>query len=366
MSADVLFQPYEFKGLKLPNRVVMAPMTRSQSPGGVPTDDVTAYYARRAAAEVGLIVSEGTGVARPASLNDPNIPRFHGEAELAAWKKVIDAVHAEGGLMAPQLWHVGAVRSRRQDWAPDGEYDSPSGLSSPGHRFGEGMSDADVADAIGAFASAAGAAKQLGFDAVELHGAHGYLIDQFFWEGTNERNDLFGGPTVAQRGNFAAEILKAVRRAVGPDYPVIIRLSQWKQQDFAAKIAPTAADMEAWLQPLADAGADAFHCSQRRFWEPEFEGSDLNFAGWAKKLTGKTSITVGSVGLTGDFIAAYGGEASKPASLDQLKRMLERGDFDLVAVGRALLQDPLWAQKVHHGRSGELMDFQAGAMATLY
>jgi len=364
LSADALFQPYEFKGLKLPNRVVMAPMTRSQSPGGVATQEVAAYYARRAAAEVGLIVSEGTGVSRPASLNDPNIPRFHGEAELAGWKGVIDAVHAAGGLMAPQLWHVGAVRARG-DWQPPGGYDSPSGLSSPGHKFGEGMSDADIADAIASFATAAADAQRLGFDAVELHGAHGYLIDQFFWEGTNERGDLFGGPSVAERANFAAEILKAVRRAVGPGFPVIIRLSQWKQQDFAAKIAPSPAHLDEWLQPLADAGADAFHCSQRRFWEPEFEGSDLNFAGWAKKLTGKTSITVGSVGLTGEFIAAYGGEASKPASLDQLLRMLERGDFDLVAVGRALLQDPNWARKVHEGRTDELMEFDRSAMATL-
>jgi 2,4-dienoyl-CoA reductase-like NADH-dependent reductase (Old Yellow Enzyme family) len=272
LSADALFQPYEFKGLKLPNRVVMAPMTRSKSPGGIATDEVAAYYARRAAAEVGLVISEGAGVARPASLNDPDIPRFHGEAELAAWKTVIDAVHAAGGLMAPQLWHVGAVRSRRQDWAPSGPYDSPSGLSSPGHKFGEGMTDAEVADAISAFATAAASARQLGFDAVELHGAHGYLIDQFFWEGTNERRDLFGGPTVGARAKFAAEILKAVRAAVGPDYPVIIRLSQWKQQDFTARIAPTPADMEAWLEPLAAAGADAFHCSQRRFWEAGVRG----------------------------------------------------------------------------------------------
>ncbi|HUO11976.1 MAG TPA: NADH:flavin oxidoreductase [Caulobacteraceae bacterium] len=364
MSADALFQPYDFKGLKLPNRVVMAPMTRSQSPGGVATPDVAAYYARRAGAEVGLIVSEGTGVRRLASLNDPNIPRFHGDDELAAWKSVIDAVHAAGGLMAPQLWHVGAIRSRG-DWHPPGGYDSPSGLSRPGHKFSDGMSDADIADAIDAFAVAAGDAKRLGFDAVELHGAHGYLIDQFFWEGTNERDDLFGGPSVRERATFAAEILKAVRRSVGPDFPVIIRLSQWKQQDFDAKIAPSPEHMAEWLEPLADAGADAFHCSQRRFWEPEFEGSDLNFAGWAKKLTGKTTITVGSVGLSGEFIAAYAGEASKPASLDRLLAMLERGDFDLVAVGRALLQDPLWARKVHQGRTDELLDFDRSAMATL-
>ncbi|HEX7759506.1 MAG TPA: NADH:flavin oxidoreductase [Caulobacteraceae bacterium] len=365
MAADALFKPFTFKGLTLPNRVVMAPMTRSFSPGGVATDDVAAYYARRAAAEVGLIISEGTGVERPASLNDPNIPRFHGEKELAAWKKVIDDVHAAGGFMAPQLWHVGAVRSRSQDWAPAGPYDSPSGLSSPGHKFGEAMTDAEVADAIAAFARAAADAERLGYDAVELHGAHGYLIDQFFWEGTNERDDAFGGPSIGERGRFAAEILKAVRAAVSKDYPVIIRISQWKQQDFTARLAPTPAELEAWLQPLVDAGADILHCSQRRFWEPEFEGSDLNFAGWAKKLTGVPTITVGSVGLSGDFIAAYGGEGSKPASLDELLHRLDRGDFDLVAVGRALLQDPQWAVKVHQGRTGELMDFDRSAMMSL-
>ena len=343
----------------------MAPMTRSFSPGGVATDEVAAYYRRRAEGQVGLIVSEGTGVRRPASLNDPNIPRFHGEKELVAWKKVIDEVHAAGGLMAPQLWHVGAVRSRSPDWSPPGAYDSPSGLSSPGKKFGEGMTDEEVADAIAAFADAAGDAKRLGYDAVELHGAHGYLIDQFFWEGTNERDDAFGGPQLPRRAKFAAEILKAVRAAVGPDFPVIIRLSQWKQQDFNARLAHSPAEMEAWLMPLADAGADMFHCSQRRFWEPEFDGSDLNFAGWAKKLTGKPTITVGSVGLSGEFVASYGGEASQPASLDELLRRLERGDFDLVAVGRALLKDPNWAAKVHQGRTAELMSYEASALATL-
>src|SRR5580693_4821767 len=243
MTIDALFEPFTFKGLTLPNRLVMAPMTRSKSPGGAPTDEVAAYYARRAAAEIGLIVTEGTGVARPASLNDPNIPRFHGDAELGGWKSVSDAVHAAGGFIAPQLWHVGAVRSRHPAWSPPGAYDSPSGLSSPGKRFGQPMTDAEVADAIAAFAAAAGDAQRLGFDAVELHGAHGYLINQFFWGGTNERDDTFGGPGIPERARFAAEIIKAVRAATGPDFPVIIRLSQWKQQDSTARLAHTPAEM---------------------------------------------------------------------------------------------------------------------------
>jgi 2,4-dienoyl-CoA reductase-like NADH-dependent reductase (Old Yellow Enzyme family) len=366
VNADALFAPFSLKDLRLANRVVMAPMTRSHSPGGVATQGVADYYRRRAEAGVGLIISEGTGVRRPASLNDPNVPRFHGETELAGWKTVIDAVHAAGGVMAPQLWHVGAVRTRAKDWTPPGPYDSPSGYSSPGKQFSEGMSEEDIADAISAFAEAAGDAQRLGFDAVELHGAHGYLIDQFFWDGVNLRDDAFGGPGLPGRARFAAEILKAVRATVGPRFPLIIRLSQWKQQDFAAKVAHTPEEMEAWLKPLADAGADMFHCSQRRFWEPEFDGSDLNFAGWAKKLTGRPTITVGSVGLTGEFIAAYRGESSKPASLDELLRRLERGDFDLVAVGRALLQDPHWAEKIREGRNDELSNFDSSALTTYY
>ncbi|MGD2133228.1 MAG: NADH:flavin oxidoreductase [Maricaulaceae bacterium] len=364
MSVESLFQPYELKSLKLKNRIAMAPMTRSHSPGGVATEEVAAYYARRAAADVGLIISEGTGPDRPAALNDPNVPRFHGENELAAWKGVIDAVHAAGGVMAPQLWHVGAIRGRG-DWTPPGPSDSPSGLSRPGKKFGEGMTEADIADTIAAYGKAAADAERLGFDCVEIHAAHGYLIDQFFWEGTNERTDAFGGQSIADRSRFAVEILKAVRAAVSPDFVVIIRVSQWKQQDYEVKLAASPDELDQWLNPLVDAGADMIHCSQRRFWEPEFDGSDLNFAGWAKKVTGAPTITVGSVGLTGEFIAAYRGESSQVASLDDLIRRFERSDFDLVAVGRALLQDPLWAQKVKEGRTGELMNFTPEALKTL-
>ena len=289
--------------------------------------------------------------------------RGHG---LALAALMVDAVHAEGGLIAPQLWHVGAVRARTEGWAPPGPYDSPSGYSRPGKKFGEGMTEEEVSDAIRAFADAAAAAKALGFDAVELHGAHGYLIDQFFWDGVNLREDAYGGEDIGGRARFAADILRAVRKAVGPDYPVIIRVSQWKQQDFAVRLAETPEALEAWLGALVDAGADAIHCSQRRFWEPEFEGSDLNFAGWAKKVTGLPTITVGSVGLTSDFISADGRERSEPASLDRLEEMLDRGDFDLVAVGRALLQDPAWMVKIREGRHSELAAFDRSAMATLY
>ena len=140
---------------------------------------------------------------------------------------------------------------------------------------------------------------------------------------------------------------------------------QWKLQDYAARLASTPQELEAWLVSLADAGVDLFHRSQRKFWEPEFDGSDLNLAGWAKKLTGKSTITVGSIGLSGDFLAAYQGEDSIPCRLDELMRRFDRGDFDLVAVGRPVLADSSWPQKIRERRTTELVGFSKEALATL-
>jgi 2,4-dienoyl-CoA reductase-like NADH-dependent reductase (Old Yellow Enzyme family) len=368
VSNDVLFQPFELGNLKLKNRIVMAPMTRNKAPDGVPGTPNIDYYRRRAEGEVGLILSEGTVIDRPASRNEQHIPFFHGEASLAGWKGVIDAVHAAGGRMGPQIWHTASTKGM-SGWTPAHPVESPSGLLSPDEARGHAMSEEDIADAVAAFASAAADARQLGFDTVEIHGAHGYLIDQFFWPGTNTREDRYGGATIKERSRFAGEVIAAVRAAVGPDYPIIIRLSQWKQQDYKARLAHTPAEMGEWLVPLVEAGADILHCSQRRFWEPEFPEIDgeegLNFAGWAKKVTGAATISVGSVGLSGDFLSAFGGEASETVGIDKLVKRMDRGEFDLIAVGRALLRDPNWVVKIKGGRHDELSGFDASAFGEL-
>ncbi|SHM64303.1 NADH:flavin oxidoreductase [Chryseobacterium polytrichastri] len=353
MSIDVLFSPFSYKSLQLKNRVVMAPMTRGQSDNGVPTQQITEYYARRAASDVGLILSEGTVINRPGSKNVQNIPDFYGVEALNGWKKVIDAVHANGGKMGPQIWHVGEIRSSEDYPLVDMEKASTMTLE-------------DIQDTIAQFAVSAKSAKDLGFDVLEIHGAHGYLIDQFFWEVTNTRTDEYGGKTLKERTKFAVDIVKAMRFAVGEDFTIIIRLSQWKQQDFKSRLAITPVEMEEWLLPLKEAGVDIFHCSQRRFWEPEFDESDLNFAGWAKKITGQPTITVGSVGLEGDFIGAFQGQGTGKADLSELIRRQERGDFDLVAVGRALLQDPNWVKKVKEGNTDELLNFSVESLGVLY
>lgn len=365
MSANSLFQPFTLKSLSTKNRFVMAPMTRSFSPDGVPTADVAKYYKKRAAADVGLILSEGTVIDRLSSSNDPNIPHFYGNESLVGWKEVIDEVHEAGGRMGPQIWHMGIMQNHQSGWIPPTPFEGPSEFNHPGFTNGKAMTDADIADTIAAFGRAAADAKRLGFDCLELHGAHGYLIDQFFWEGTNTRTDIYGGKTIGERNRFAIEVIKEVRKQVGEDFAVIIRISQFKPSDYGFKLVKNPQEMEAWLNPLSEAGIDIFHCSQRRFWEPEFEGSDLNFAGWAKKITGKATITVGSVGLSGEFMAAFGGESSQPSSLDELVRRYDRGDFDLVAVGRSILADAQWVQKIQDNRLEELKGFSKEAFGVL-
>ena len=364
-SVSTLFRPFRLHDLTLANRIVMAPMTRSFSPGGVPGPDVAAYYRRRAENGVGLILTEGTAIAHPAAVSDARVPRFHGEDALAGWSRVRAEVHAAGGRIMPQLWHVGMMRKAGDLPNPEAPPVGPSGIAVPAGKLSEPLTEAEIAGLIAAYAQGAADAQRLGFDGVELHGAHGYLIDQFFWEVTNQRTDRYGGD-VAGRTRFAAEAVRACRRAVGPDFPILLRFSQWKIADFGAQLATTPEELERFLAPLADAGVDIFHCSTRRFWEAEFAGSGLNLAGWTKKLTGKPVITVGSVGLDNDLMTAFReGKGAGTTGLDALIGMMERQEVDLVAVGRALLADPAWAAKVRDGREEELRPFALDAMKVL-
>ncbi len=359
-----LFQPFTLGKLSLANRFVMAPMTRGFSPNGVPGADVAAYYRRRAENGVGLIVTEGTLINHPAASGDPNWPNFHGES-LDGWRKVVNEVHAAGGKIVPQIWHIGTTRKVGSLPNPESLPIGPSGITASGEVVSEPLTVAQIEAVVGAYAQAAADAKRLGFDGVEIHGAHGYLIDQFFWEKTNLRTDKYGGDLV-KRTRFAVEVIKACRNAVGPDFPIIFRFSQWKGADYTAKLAKKAAELEQLLLPLADAGVDIFHCSTRKYWEPEFADSDLNLAGWAKKITNKPTITVGSVGIDTVFhSSAPEVKATFEANMKGLMKGIEQEEFDLVAVGRAILQDPAWVKKLQEGNITELLAYNAEATRTL-
>jgi 2,4-dienoyl-CoA reductase-like NADH-dependent reductase (Old Yellow Enzyme family) len=374
---NALFQSLTVGDLTLRNRIGMSPMTRQFSPGGVPGPDVARYYQRRAEGGAGLIITEGTGIEDPAALDHPAIPVLYGEAALAGWKQAVDAVHAAGAAIFPQLWHQGVLRDARKSDHPDMSGRRPSGLWGPvgQHSLTQDyidtviaptrpMTDSEIADVVAAYAGAARNAMQVGFDGIAIHGGHGYLIDTFFWAETNRRTDRFGGGP-RQRAEFGAEVVRAIRREIGPGKPIQFRFSQHKQQDYLARIGQTPDELGEILNVLADAGVDIFDASIRGFDTPAFAGSDLNLAGWAKKLTGKLSSTVGGIGLSNRLEEMFSG-ASETKALDNLDRLLarfDRGEFDIVLVGRAMLSDPAWTERVRTG--APFIPFDRGMLGRL-
>jgi len=363
-DASPLFKPVDVVGLYLRNWLVMAPTTRQFSPGGVPGAEVAAYYRRRASS-LGLLVTEGTYVDHPSAGTSDPVPRFYGANALAGWRKVAEAVHAEGAAIFPQLWHVGAQREPGTPPFPDAPVVSPSGLNAAGRTVGEPASTRTLADIAASFARAAADARAAGFDGVELHGAHGYLLDQFHWAATNRRDDYYGGD-IAGRVRFSAEVAAAVRAAVGPDFPVAFRFSQWKGGHYDARIAESPDELAAFLSPLVNAGVTLFHVSTRRYWLPAFDGSDRTLAGWTRRLTGLPVIAIGSVGVSAPFLASPDEDAQATLRLAPLVDLLRRGEFDLVALGRAVLADPEWARKLADARLADIRPYDKSASSVLF
>lgn len=368
-----LFTPFQLGRFTMPNRIVFPPMGLEVCEGGVPSDEAAQYYARRAQGGASLVITEGVYIDHPSSGDNPLLGRFHGEDAFAGWKNVAEKVHAAGGICVPELWHVGLIYRgpdilAGEDLAfrPELGQVSPSGFIAPGKQVCDGMTQGQIDDVIAAYARGAAKAVELGFDGIELHGAHGYVIDQFLWKALNHRTDRYGGSPRA-RGQFAAEVITACREQLAPGMPLILRISNWKMVDFAARIADSPAELEDLLAPVVAAGVDLFDCSQRRFWEPCFDdGSDLNLAGWVKKVTGVPTCTIGSVGLDSDFFVSLSQGTTSgidSRNLDELMRRFDRGDFDLVAVGRAMIAEPDWPQLVRRGELDGLKPFTPKALA---
>jgi 2,4-dienoyl-CoA reductase-like NADH-dependent reductase (Old Yellow Enzyme family) len=377
-----LFQPLQIREVTLKNRVVMAPMTRGFSPGGIPGSDVAAYYRRRVEGETGLLITEGVGIDHPAALGDAgldecNLPHMYGAEALAGWRRVVAGVHEAGGVIFPQLWHQGAMRKAGTRPHPDEPSCRPSGLWGPAGRTTSlaaedvaafavptvPMTENEIADVIAAYGRSAAHAMDVGFDGIAVHGAHGYMPDNFLWEETNRRDDRWGGDR-ARRSRFAVEIVKTIRGTIGPARPIVFRFSQWKQQDFRARLANTPQELEEILGPLSAAGVDVFDASVRYFNRAEFDGSPLNLAGWAKKVTGKLSMAVGGVGLDKGVVGSQPYGISRTAhNFEPLLERFARGEFDLVEVGRSLLHDPEWTRKIRIGE--DLQPFSEESLKVL-
>lgn len=323
--SSLLFAPCTIGPVALKNRWAMAPMTRGRCPDALPDATVAEYYRRRAAGGVGLIISEGILIDHPlANAYGPTVPAYRpGAAD--AWRAVVAAVHAHDTRMFAQVWHCGPVAKPGLDAST--------------------ATTADRAALMDSYARAVDATVRAGFDGLELHGAHGYLLDSFLRTGQSA---------------FVADVVRQARRLAGPRYPIVLRFSSWRVNDYQANYFRDPEHLGSILAELRDAGVDWFHASTRRFWEPAFPDRDphLNLAGWARRLAGVPVITVGGIGLEPE---AYAGDG--PASLAALGRRAAAGEFDLVALGRVLMGDPEWIAKSAAGRFRDLIPFPGDAEA---
>jgi N-ethylmaleimide reductase len=233
MADSPLFSSFSLGKLTLPSRIVMSPMTRSRSIGNIPDELVATYYRQRASA--GLIVTEGTSPS-PNGLGYARIPGIYSDAQVAGWKKTTEAVHEAGGRIFVQLMHTGRV-GHTENLPAGARLLGPSAIAAPGtmytdakgplpHPVPEAMTERDIADAVAEFGKAATNAAAAGFDGVEIHGANGYLVEQFLSTSSNRRTDAWGAGSVESRIRFALAVVDAVVAAIGADRTAI-RLSPY-------------------------------------------------------------------------------------------------------------------------------------------
>jgi len=323
-----VFQECEISGLKLCNRIVMAPMTRRfANDDGIPTEEIVQYYTRRSKGEVGLIISEGTGVDAIHAYDSLEVPRFDNDEQIAGWKRVVDSVHINGpSKFVPQLWHCGPY-----------SYHPLAPIT---------MTDKDFIQVREAFVKAAKNAKAIGCDAIELHGAHGYLLDSFIYVASNTREDAYGG-SLEKRMKFPLEIVTGIRNEVGQDFPIIYRFSQWTVADYKAIKFNSPDELSVFSRGLASAGVNIFDVSTRNALNPAFPSIDNNktLVELTRELSNRPCIAVGKVAISVNFGDPSGSSipVSNPRPYFQL---IENNKADLLAAGRSILVNPNWVQIV--------------------
>lgn len=335
LRRECLFTPFAIGRMTLRNRVAVAPMTRvSATDDGIPTAGMARYYKGFAEGGFGLIITEGIYTDNAYSQGYLYQPGLINARQQNAWRAVVDGVHTAGTRMVAQLMHAGALSQgnpyRKGTRGPSpirpkgeqlalyrgtGEYPVP-----------QAMSEAEIAEATKGFAEAARRACEAGFDGVEIHGANGYLLDQFLTEGVNVREDRYGG-SVERRLQLVTEVVQAVREAVGADFAVGLRISQGKVNDFTHKWRGTE-EAAVIFRTLGQLPLDYVHTTEFEAWKAAF-GAGPSLAALARRHTGLPVIANGSL-----------------HDPDQAAGMLERGEADVVSLGRGALAHPDWPARV--------------------
>lgn len=332
MKSRVL-EPVTINGLELSNRVVIpAMLTHHCDEDGILTEKSYAYHVRRAKGGWGLAITEGYAINDGAAAGS-RVPGIWGEGQVASNRELTRRVHGAGGRIAVQLFHTGRVAAKR--------HVGPSALPDPGVQGAVHVLDKDEIDrVVEDFAQAAQNARDVGFDALEIHGAHGYLINQFLSPFSNKRSDEYGGST-RNRARLACEVVDAVRARVGKDFPILFRMSV----DEYLPGGLTVRESKIIARYLEEAGVDCLHCSQGVVSDngrivPSFRTPRAAYAGNASAIRGAVSIPVIAVGRINDFEIA--------------ESLIDEGCADLVAMGRASLADPDALRKFEEGRADDI------------
>ncbi|MCX5435627.1 MULTISPECIES: 12-oxophytodienoate reductase [unclassified Streptomyces] len=365
-NSDPLFTPLRVNTTTVQNRFVMPAMQRGMR-DYTPTENMIETLRRCGQGGSGIIISEGAAPDHPAAYWQPLFGIIgHDSAE--EWRRVARAVTGAGNnTFLMQLWHPGALRlivDGVPNPFPDQPALSPSGLVQEGRPNGVAMTAQDLEDTKAAYVQSALIAQEVGAHGIEVHCAHGYLLDLFLWHETNKRQDKYGGATLADRARYPAEIVSAIREATGPDFIISFRFSQWKEVDYGARIAEHPDALGPFLARIQDAGADMFHVSTRRFdavaW-PELDAR-RSLASWVKTMTDLPVVAIGSVGLTTDLARdMFDNEDSELQVEDDIARVrlgLEAGDFDLIGVGRAQIANNDFVNRVRSSDFADMRNFR--------
>ncbi|MFP3646703.1 NADH:flavin oxidoreductase [Paraburkholderia sp. SIMBA_054] len=331
-STSLILSPYDRKGITLRNRVAVAPMTRiTATEDGHPTQTMFDYYARFAKGGFGLVTTEGIYTDKAFSQGYPFQPGLADDAQAQGWTQFNQLMRAHDAHVFAQLMHAGALSQGNIYRA---HTVAPSAIRPKGKQmefyFGEGpyaepkeITDAEIEEAVQGFVDAAHRAVNIaGFSGVEIHGANGYLLDQFLTAETNQRTDRWGGDTKA-RVQLLAHVVQEVKRKIGSAAPVGIRISQGKVNDFTSKWQGGEADAEATFGTLADAGVDFIHVTEFEAWQPAFDGTQDSLVSLARRYAPNATIIANGSLHTAERMAT----------------MLSAG-ADLVTVGRGALANP--------------------------
>ncbi|MEO0062139.1 MAG: hypothetical protein RLZZ08_699 [Pseudomonadota bacterium] len=350
-----LFQPLTLGGVTLRNRFAMPAMQIGFTERCGPSPRMIDYLRERAEGGVGLVFSESCAPDHPSAYWQESFCVLNA-ATRAGWGAAIAGVKQAGSAFVMQLWHPGAQRVPVAGFAhADADTISPSGLIAGDRANGRAMSAAEMDDLAAAFVAAAAQARALGADGVELHAAHGYLLDQFLWHETNRREDGTGGAEVAARARYPMQLAQAIRAECGPDFLISLRFSQFKEVDYGARVFATPEELAQFGALARAAGIDMLNVSSRSFTRPEWPELDpaLGMAGWTRRQTGLPVMTTGSVGLSSDVFAdlfdGHDPALQLAADLVELARRMAAGEFDLVGVGRMHIANPDFVNRIAAG-----------------